>query len=103
MAAERCIEYSAFAPDHVRHGIVDQQRPEHHKKRHRAELHPLGERAGDQRWRDDGEHQLVDHESLLRDSGCIVSIGLRSDTAKEDIMETPDETVAWPERQTVPD
>src|SRR3712207_7202603 len=55
------------APDHVRQGEVDDGRPEDREEEHRAELDALGEGARDERRRDDGEHQLVDHEGLLRE------------------------------------
>ena len=69
------IQEASLAPYHVRHGKVHQQGPKHREQQHGAELHAFGKRAGDQRRRDNGEHQLIDHEGLLRDGGGIIGIG----------------------------
>ena len=74
-AAAGGVEQAADAPDHVRHRAVDKQRPEREKHGHGAELHALGKGAGDERRRDDGEHELVDHVGLLGNGGRVVGIG----------------------------
>ena len=45
LSAQERVQQSALAPDHVGHREVDDQRPEDREQQHRAELHPLGERA----------------------------------------------------------
>ena len=54
-------------PHPVRHRHVDAQRPQRHEHEHRGELDALGERAGDQRRRDDREHELEHHEDGFGD------------------------------------
>ena len=66
---------------------------------HRAELHALGKSAGDQRRRDDGEHQLVDHEGLLRNGCGVVGVGCGAHSAQKDMAEAADEAVAVRQRQ----
>jgi len=41
------------APHHVGHREIDHQHPERHEQQDRGELHALGDRADDQRGRDD--------------------------------------------------
>ena len=76
-AAQERVQQAALAPDHVRHREVDDERPQSGEQQHGAEFHALGERAGDQRRRDDGEHQLIDHERLLRNGGRVIRIRAR--------------------------
>ena len=45
----------------------------------------LAERAGDQGRRDDGEHELENHESLLRDRRRVVGVRFAADAAQKDI------------------
>ena len=65
-AAERRVQQAALAPDHVRERGVDAQRPQRHEHEGAAEFHPLRCRAGNQRRRDDCEHQLIHHEREVR-------------------------------------
>ena len=102
-AASGDIQDAADAPDHMRHRAIDDQRPEREKDGHRAELDALGEGAGDQCRSDDGKHQLVDHEGLLRDSAAVVWIWRERDPAKEGVLEAADEAVAGAEGQRVTD
>jgi len=95
------IEESADAPDHVGHGAIDEQRPEGEKDGHGAELHAFGEGAGDERRRDDGKHELVDHVGLLGDGGGVVGVGSEADAAQEDVFEAADEGVAVAEGEGV--
>ena len=76
-AAGEGVQEAALAPHHVRHREVDDQHPQDREQQHGAVFHALGERAGDQRGGDDREHELVDHEGLLRDGGGVVGIGER--------------------------
>ena len=50
---------------------------------HGAEFHALGVGAGDERRRDDGEHQLVDHEGLVGNGGGVIRIGGGADAVQE--------------------
>ena len=95
------IQQPAHSPDHVRHGAVDDQRPQRKKHGHGAEFHALGECAGDQRRRDDGEHELIDHVGLFRNRGCIIGIGSKAYAAQEDVFESADKAVAVGKGQRV--
>ena len=64
------IQQAADAPDHMRHRAIDEQRPQRKKDGHGAELHALGESAGDECRGDDGEHELVDHVGLFGNGGA---------------------------------
>jgi hypothetical protein len=69
--AARKIEHArsteeAAAPYPVRHRHVDEQEPQRHEPHHGRELHALGEGAGDDGRRDDGEGRLVHQEDVLR-------------------------------------
>ena len=66
-------------------------------------LHALGEGAANQRRRDDGEHQLIDHEGLLRDGGRVVRVRSGAYSAQEGVLESSEEAIARPEAQAVPD
>jgi hypothetical protein len=101
--AQRGVEQAALAPDHVGHGAVDNQRPQNHEQQHGPEFHALGKCAGDERGRDDGEHQLVDHEGLERDGRRIVAVGLRTHAPQEDVVQATDEAVAGAEGEAVAD
>ena len=65
-------EETVLAPDHVCHGQVHNQNPQDHEQQHAGKFHALGDGAGDERGRDDGEHQLVDHERALRNGAGVV-------------------------------
>ena len=97
------LSKSAHAPDHVRHGAIDEQRPEREEDRHGAELHALGKGAGDQRRGDDGEHQLIDHERLLGNGGGVIGIGSEANALQEEVLEAADKPVAVAEGQRVAD
>ena len=99
--AQSGIQETAFPPDHVGHGIVDHNGPQHHEDDHGAEFHPLGKCTRDKRGRDDGEHELVHHESLLWNGGRVIGIGLRSDAVQKKMVEVADETIARTERKAV--
>ena len=98
--AARCIEQPALSPHHVRHRIVDKERPEHGEEHHCAELHALCEGTGDQRRRDDGEHHLVDHVGLGR-KGRVCEIGLGANADQKGVMQAADEAGARIESQAV--
>ena len=96
-------EESVLAPDHVRHGEVDDQRPQGREQQHAGELHALGEGSGDQRGRDDGEHQLVHHEGALRNGAGVIGVGIGADAVQEQILQAADEGVAFAEGEAVAD
>ena len=75
----------------------------HGEQQHGAEFHALRERAGDQRRRDDGEHELIDHVGLLRNGGGVIGIGRRADAVQEQVAQVADERRAFAERQAVAD
>ncbi len=102
-SAERGVQQSALAPDHVSHGRINHQRPERKKDHHAAELHAFGKGAGDQRRSDDGEHQLIDHEGLQRNGRGIVRIGRRADAMQKEVLKISDEAVAGAEGETEAD
>ncbi len=94
------IEQAARAPDHVRHRAIDKQRPQGEENRHGAEFHALGERSGDERRSNDGEHELVDHVGLLGDGGRVLRWP-QADAAQEHVVQPADERVAVPEGQRI--
>ncbi len=102
-AVERGVEESAFAPDHVRHGRIDDDGPEGEEEAHCAEFHPLGEGSGNERGRDDGEHELVDHVGLRGDGGAVIGIGREADAVHEGVVQAADESIAGAESQAVAD
>ena len=78
-AAERGVQQAALSPHHVRERRVHAQRPQRHEDDGAAKRHALGRRAGDQRRRDDREHQLIHHEGELRDRRAVVGVRLDAD------------------------
>jgi len=95
------VQDAADAPDHVCHGAVNHQRPEAKKDGHGAELDALGECAGDQSRGDDGEHELIDHEALLRDGAAVVGVGIQTDAAQKGVLQATDDAIARAEGQRV--
>src|SRR5256885_6125953 len=83
--AQRSIQPSSLAPHHVRHGSVDHQTPKRHKEQHGAEFHPFRKSPGDERWSDNGEHQLIDHKSLSWDAGRVIGVRLHADSMQENV------------------
>jgi hypothetical protein len=74
---------AVFVPRPVRDGIVDERRPQEREHHVRGELHPLDERAGDQRGRDDGELHLEGHEREVWDRAVRLGV----DALREQIVE----------------
>jgi hypothetical protein len=89
------------APHHVRHREVHEEHPQDGEHHHGAKAHALGERAGNQRRRDDGEHELVDHERLVGNGGGVERVGFGSHAAQEEVAQVADERVARGEHQAV--
>ena len=100
-SAKSRVEKAAFAPNHVSERRVDDQKPKREKEDGAAKLHTLGSRAGDQRRRDDGEHQLVNHERGLRNRSGIVGIRVCADTAQKGVLESADDGPISAETQAV--
>ncbi|EMP78607.1 PilL protein [Burkholderia pseudomallei MSHR1043] len=98
-------------PDHVRDRHVDDQRPQRHEDEHRREFHPVGERAADERRRDDRERHLVDEVDRFRDRRREMADGERRRLVAVDVVhpgqeharEAADEAVARREREAVAD
>ena len=82
---------AADAPDPVRHRRVDERRPEQAEDDERLEALALGEGAGDQRRRDDGEHHLEGHEGRVRDRRRVVGVRLLPDAVQAEPVEAADE------------
>ena len=57
----------------------------------------------DQRRRDDGEHQLIDHEGLQRNGRGIVGIRRRAHAVQEQVLKISDEAIAGTKSQAEPD
>src|ERR1019366_5194997 len=100
-AAASGVEQSANAPDHVGHGTVNKNGPEGKIERHGAELHALGEGAGNEGRGNDGEHELVDHVGLFGNGGGVVGVGGKADAAQEKMLKAADEGVAVAKGQRV--
>ena len=96
------FEQAVFAPHHVGHGRIHEQRPQQGKQGHRAELHPFGKRAGDERRSDDGKHQLIDHERGQGNGGRVGRVGRRADSAQKQMMKSADKPVPEPKHKLKP-
>ena len=72
----------------MRDRVVHDRRPQQGEDQERLEAHALGERAGDQRRGDDGEHHLEDHERLVRDRRGVVGVGLEAHAVQPDPAQT---------------
>jgi hypothetical protein len=76
------------APDPMRHGHVDDHKPERGEQQHGAEAHALGKGADDQRGRDDGEGHLKHEEDGLGDGG-VRPCGLARNAAQQHLLQIP--------------
>ena len=85
--AERPVEITALAPDHVAQRKIDQRHPNQHEGDIRAEFHAFRHRAADERRRDDGEHHLEQHEGLRRNRPRVIRIRGRADALQEQVRE----------------
>ena len=102
-AAQKSVEQSALAPHHVGHRKIHEQAPQHREQEHGAELHALGKGSADQRGGDDGEHQLVDHEGLLRDGGRVIGIGRAAHVVQERVVQISEDRRGPAKDQAVAD
>ncbi len=82
---------AAGPPDPVGDGIVDEGRPEQGEDEVGRELHPLGERARDQCRGDDREHELEDHEELVRDRRRVIGVGRQAHAPQPRPLQAADE------------
>ena len=57
----RTVVQHAAPPNPMRERTVDERSPQNRENHHRAEFHPLGKRAANQRGRDDEKHSLEQH------------------------------------------
>jgi len=99
----RRVQETAFSPDHVRQGGVYHQKPERQEEGRSAEFHALRRRAGNQRRGDNRKHELVNHESRLRNGPGIVRVRFRADAAEECVRKIANDRTAAAKRQAVPD
>jgi hypothetical protein len=91
LPAQGCIQQTAFAPDHVGHREIHQQRPQRHEEQHPGKFHAFGESARDQRWRNDREHELVDHVRLVGNCSPVIRIRGCAHAIHERVLTTADE------------
>ncbi len=89
----------AAAPHPVRHRRVDEERPQDDENEIRREAHPLDDRAGDERGRDDAERALIGHEQVMRDG----ALRLEPDASQEQPREIADVVIPGRKRQRIPD
>ncbi len=87
----------------MRHGKVDDEQPEGGVHNHGAELDAFGVGSGDERRRDDGEHQLEGHEGQLRDGGGVVAVRVNAHSVEEQVLGAADDGVPLSEREAVAD
>ena len=73
------------------------------KQRHGAEFDPLRIGTGDQRGRDDGEHELIDHVRQLRYGACVIGVRIGSNAVQERIFQPADKRKPFAEHQAVAD
>jgi hypothetical protein len=64
--------------------VIDQGRPKQNENDKGAEFCALGKRAGYQSRRNDREHHLVDHESLMGNRSSVIGVGFRSHAVQAD-------------------
>src|SRR5207249_2624307 len=71
------------SPNHVREREINGEHPEGDKDGHGRVTHPLRDRANDQRWGNDREHQLIHRENILRNPIGIITVRSRIDATKK--------------------
>ena len=64
------LGHPAAAPDPVRHGAIDEDRPECGKDQHGREADAFGIGTGNERHGKSREHALERHEDIVRQVGC---------------------------------
>ncbi len=98
------VQEAVRVPRPVRERGIDEDREQAHEEHIARESHPLGERAGDQRRRNDRELQLEQREEDERNRGrqCRVRIGADMLEEEEGARITDDAANAVPKRETEP-
>src|SRR5579863_64198 len=102
-SAQIGVQKTALAPDHVRHREINDERPERRKQDHGAEFHALRVGPGNQRGRDHGEHELIDHVGQMGYGGGIIGVGIGSNAVQERVFQAADERYAFAEDEAVAD
>ena len=100
-SSESGIQQSPLAPNHVSHRVIDEDGPQNGKGHHGTELHALGKSSRDQARGNDGEHQLVHHESLGRNGGGVIAVRRGTYAVQEQIVEAANEAIACAETEAV--
>ena len=75
-------EQALRMPRPVRQRTVDEQAEQRHEQQVAREAHPLGERAGDQRRRDDRELQLKEREQHERNRRRQIDVRFGADAVQ---------------------
>jgi hypothetical protein len=101
VAVGDAVHHSVDAPDHVGLGEVNDEHPQRHEKEDGGEFHAFGDGANDQSGCDDGEHQLVHGENVLRDPAGIIAVRAGIDVVEKCEVKIAQEGVASVENQTV--
>ena len=102
-STQRRVQQPALAPHHVRHRKIHDQRPQGGEQQHPRKFHPLGERARNQSRSDDREHQLINHEGLLRNGRRIIRIRRSTHPVQPRELPAPHERIPFAEGHAVPD
>ena len=83
------------------HGEINQEHPDCGEDEHGAETHAFGKGPGYKRGGDDGEHELVDHERLVRDGGGVIRLWGGTDAIQEQVAEVAEEGVTFREGEAI--
>ena len=86
---------SSLSPDHMRQGIIHDQRPERHKEKQGLKLHSPYQCSCNERRRDHGEHHLKGAEHQMRDRRGVCA-RLHSHSAKSEPSEISDDSSIIP-------
>src|SRR5262245_19442820 len=70
------------APYPMGERVINKGRPKQNKNNESAEFRAFGKSAGYQSRRNDREHHLVDHESLMGNRRGIIGVGFGSDAVQ---------------------
>jgi hypothetical protein len=98
---ENSIHQTVNAPDHVGLREINDEHPQRHEQEDGGELHAFGNGAENQRGSDDGEHQLVHGEHILRNPVGIIAIWTGINVVEKGEIKVPQKGVASMEYQAV--
>ena len=84
------LGHPAAAPDPVRHGAIDEDRPERGKDQHGRKADAFGVGTGDERHGKGREHALERHEDIVRQVGCR-AVGFAPHAYEEHMVKVADE------------